>query len=72
MSESPKPAGAGDQNQNTALGVVFFSLGVVFMLTMDSPAMGLPFISLGIAFFSMGISAARKARGDGGEPPPGP
>jgi hypothetical protein len=76
MTESPKPAGAGDQNvQNTPLGVVFFSLGVVFFLTMDSPAIGLPFIALGIAFFSMGIAAARKAGGDGpdgDESPPAP
>jgi hypothetical protein len=68
MTEPTTPADPGDQNaQYAPLGVVFFSVGVVFMLTMDSPAIGLPFIALGIAFFAMGIAAAKKAR-DGGAP----
>ena len=56
--------------QNTSLAVVFFCLGVVFVLTMDSPFIGLPFIALGIAFFSMGIAGRKKTPGSD-EPGPG-
>ena len=63
-SDAKKPQ---DPQQYTALGVVFGALGVVFFITMDSWAMGLPFVALGIAFFSMGVTGARKA--DKPEPP---
>jgi len=57
-SDAKKPQ---DPQQYTALGVVFGALGVVFFITMDSWATGLPFVALGIAFFSMGVSGTRKA-----------
>ncbi|WP_165070530.1 hypothetical protein [Marisediminicola senii] len=67
MTESQKDdsgdAKAGlDSNQNSALGVVFTMVGVVFFLTMDNWAIGLPFVALGLAFFSMGIAATKKPR----------
>jgi len=55
--------GAGDENsQYPALGVVFLGVGVVFMITMESAALGLPFLALGIAFFAMGVSAVKKKK----------
>ena len=52
--------GKDEQGTYPALGVVFAGVGVVFMITMDSAALGLPFIALGIAFLAMGISARKK------------
>jgi sulfite exporter TauE/SafE len=65
MSEPQKGSNAKKPQkpeQYTALGVVFGALGVVFFITMDSWATGLPFVALGIAFFAMGVSGTRKAK----------
>jgi len=67
-----KAAAESASTQNTSLAVVFFCLGVVFVLTMDSPFIGLPFIALGIAFFSMGIAARKKNAGRGTSDPSDP
>jgi len=73
MSDSEKHDKSTDGNQYTALGIVFGSVGVTFMITMDSAAIGLPFIALGIVFFAMGITGAKKARKpDGDDPAPKP
>jgi sulfite exporter TauE/SafE len=73
MSDSEKQEKSTDGNQYTALGIVFGSVGVTFMITMDSAAIGLPFIALGIAFFVMGIKGVKKAgRPDGDDPAPKP
>jgi hypothetical protein len=61
----PEKRGQGgntDPKQTAGLGVIFAAMGLVFMLTMDTPAIGLPFIALGLTFVVMGISAAKKAR----------
>ena len=59
MSESDQ---RDEKPQYTALGVVFAGVGVVFFITMDSAAIGLPFVALGIAFFAMGLSATKKSK----------
>jgi sulfite exporter TauE/SafE len=64
--EHEKPSDGDEKSTYTALGIVFAGVGVVFMVTMDTAALALPFIALGIAFFAMGVSAARKK--SAGEP----
>jgi len=58
--QEKRETGNNEQSTYTALGAVFAGVGVVFMITMESAALGLPFIALGIAFFTMGISAKKK------------
>lgn len=67
-SDSAGESASGRGRRYTALGVVFSSVGLVFLLTMESAAMGIPFLVLGLVFFSQGVSAAKKSRGD---TPPG-
>lgn len=65
----------GDEKSSyTALAIVFAGVGLVFMITMDTPALALPFIALGIAFFAMGISAVtkKKTADDTNDDAPGP
>ena len=72
MSDHKGPADSGEGKktqdfQYPSLGIVFFCLGVVFLLTMDAPWTGLPFIALGISFFAMGIAAQKKKHAEPGE-----
>lgn len=55
-----------------ASGITFFSVGVVFTVTMpDNIALGITFLGLGVVFFS--LAGAGRAPGDGaGAPPAGP
>ena len=61
-SDKPDPDKPDETTQYSALGVVFAGVGVVFFITMDSAAIGLPFVARGIAFFAMGLSATRKSK----------
>jgi hypothetical protein len=66
MSE---PRKADRSSQMIALGVVFFSVGAVFLTALKIGAAGIPFLVLGIAFFAWGQAEARKAKsGRDGEP----
>lgn len=55
-----------------ASGITFFSVGVVFTLTMpDNIALGITFLGLGVVFFS--LAGSQRAPGDGpGAPPADP
>lgn len=44
----------------TGLGVVFALMGVALLLTLDTPAVGLPMIVLGVVFFAMGLRVKRS------------
>jgi hypothetical protein len=68
MSEARKV----DRNkQLIPLGVVFFSVGVVFLVALDPAAAAIPFLALGIAFFAWGLSATRRTKAPGqGDPRP--
>ena len=72
--QEKRDTGKDEQSSYTALGVVFAGVGVVFMITMSSAALGLPFIALGIAFFAMGVSGIKKKSTDAPEDdgPPSP
>jgi hypothetical protein len=57
-NDESTPAAAdrnGKRHEFSGVGVVFFLAGVAYLLTMDSPAMGVPFVVLGIVFFGMGL-----------------
>lgn len=50
-------------------GITFFSVGVVFTLTMpDNIALGITFLGLGVVFFS--LAGSRRAPGNGAASPP--
>jgi hypothetical protein len=52
-------AAARKNSELSGVGVVFALVGVAFLLTMDSPALGLPFVVLGIVFFGMRLRAGK-------------
>lgn len=43
-----------------AIGIVFFLVGIVFWLTMDFLAAGIPFVVLGIVFMGTGFAGRSK------------
>ena len=51
------------------VGIVFFIVGIVFMLTMENKAIGLPFIALGISFGALSLSSRKKKPERPVEPP---
>lgn len=54
-----------------ASGITFFSVGVVFTVTMpDNIALGITFLGLGVVFFS--LAGSGRAPGDGAGAPPNP
>jgi hypothetical protein len=51
-SDESEPADKRRRTENSGLGVVFAIVGVALMLTLDSWAIGLPFVIVGITFFA--------------------
>lgn len=52
-----------------ASGITFFSVGVVFTLTMpDNIALGITFLGLGVVFFSLAGSGRAPGDGPGSSP----
>ena len=65
MSDSHENGSAAEsagrkRREFSAVGVVFAIVGVVFLLTMDNFAIGIPFIVLGAVFFGMGFTRTQK------------
>ncbi|MFN4001506.1 hypothetical protein [Microcella sp.] len=78
MSEHPpsesgpdRSGSAGARGAWMASGITFFSVGVVFTVTMpDNIALGITFLGLGVVFFS--LAGSGRAPGDGAAPPDAP
>lgn len=53
-------------NTYDGVAVAFLAIGVVFLITMDNKAIGLPFAVLGVTFAI--LASQRKRKGGGVEP----
>jgi hypothetical protein len=51
-----------ESDQYSGVGLVYFMVGVVFILTMDPPTMGFTFLVLGMTFFIIGQKETKKPR----------
>lgn len=49
------------------IGITFMMLGVVFMATLDSLALGLVFLPVGVAFIAISLQEAGEGEGPDGD-----
>lgn len=65
MSDEERAANKSKDRAVTSLGIVFAVVGLVMLLTLPAPGVGIAFIVLGLVFFASGAARTFQNRKTG-------